>query len=198
MKDQILIKATDMFLTLGFKSVTMDEIATEMGISKKTIYKYFSNKELLIEESTQLVHKEVIETIDKIVAKNFNAIEENFQIRRMFKEMFKYSETSPVYELKRHYPEIYQKVVGYQIEICEGCFRNNILKGISEGLYRENIDVENYVKFYYTLIFSISENTALERDANNLEHKALEYHTRAMATLAGIIELEKQLQIINN
>jgi AcrR family transcriptional regulator len=198
MKDQILIKATDMFLTLGFKSVTMDEIATEMGISKKTIYKYFSNKELLIEESTQLVHKEVIETIEKIVAKNFNAIEENFQIRRMFKEMFKYSETSPVYELKRHYPEIYQKVVGYQIEICEGCFRNNILKGISEGLYRENIDVENYVKFYYTLIFSISENTALERDANNLEHKALEYHTRAMATLAGIIELEKQLQIINN
>jgi TetR/AcrR family transcriptional regulator, biofilm operon repressor len=198
MRDQILIKATDMFLTLGFKSVTMDEIATEMGISKKTIYKYFSNKELLIEESTQLVHKEVIETIEKIVAKNFNAIEENFQIRRMFKEMFKYSETSPVYELKRHYPEVYQKVVGYQIEICEGCFRNNILKGISEGLYRENIDVENYVKFYYTLIFSISENTALERDANNLEHKALEYHTRAMATLAGIIELEKQLQIINN
>ena len=198
MKDQILIKATDMFLTLGFKSVTMDEIATEMGISKKTIYKYFSNKELLIEESTQLVHKEVIETIEKIVAKNFNAIEENFQIRRMFKEMFKYSETSPVYQLKRHYPEVYQKVVGYQIEICEGCFRDNILKGISEGLYRENIDVENYVKFYYTLIFSISENTALERDANNLEHKALEYHTRAMATLAGIIELEKQLQIINN
>ena len=198
MKDQILIKATDMFLTLGFKSVTMDEIATEMGISKKTIYKYFSNKELLIEESTQLVHKEVIETIEKIVAKNFNAIEENFQIRRMFKEMFKYSETSPVYQLKRHYPEVYQKVVGYQIEICEGCFRDNILKGISEGLYRENIDVENYVKFYYTLIFSISENTALERDANNLEHIALEYHIRAMATSAGIIELEKQLQIINN
>ncbi|WP_396150094.1 TetR/AcrR family transcriptional regulator [Flavobacterium sp.] len=198
MKEKIINRAKEMFLKLGFKSITMDDIACDMCISKKTIYKYFSNKELLIEESTQLVHKEVRETIDTIVAKNFNAIEENFQIRRMFKEMFKYSETSPVYQLKRHYPEVYQKVVGYQIEICEGCFRNNILKGISEGLYRENIDVENYVKFYYTLIFSISENTALERDANNLEHKALEYHTRAMATLAGIIELEKQLQIINN
>ncbi len=198
MKDKIVNKAKEMFLKLGFKSITMDDIACDMCISKKTIYKYFSNKELLIEESTQLVHKEVRETIDTIVAKNFNAIEENFQIRRMFKEMFKYSETSPVYQLKRHYPEVYQKVVGYQIEICEGCFRDNILKGISEGLYRENIDVENYVKFYYTLIFSISENTALERDANNLEHKALEYHIRAMATLAGIIELEKQLQIINN
>lgn len=198
MKEKIINRAKEMFLKLGFKSITMDDIACDMCISKKTIYKYFSNKELLIEESTQLVHKEVRETIDTIVAKNFNAIEENFQIRRMFKEMFKYSETSPVYQLKRHYPEVYQKVVGYQIEICEGCFRDNILKGISEGLYRENIDVENYVKFYYTLIFSISENTALERDANNLEHKALEYHIRAMATLAGIIELEKQLQIINN
>ncbi len=198
MKEKIINRAKEMFLKLGFKSITMDDIACDMCISKKTIYKYFSNKELLIEESTQLVHKEVRETIDTIVAKNFNAIEENFQIRRMFKEMFKYSETSPVYQLKRHYPEVYQKVVGYQIEICEGCFRDNILKGISEGLYRENIDVENYVKFYYTLIFSISENTALEKEANNLEHKALEYHTRAMATLAGIIELEKQLQIINN
>lgn len=198
MKEKIVNVAKDMFLKLGFKSITMDDIACEMCISKKTIYKYFSNKELLIEESTQLVHKEVRETIDKIVSKNFNAIEENFQIRRMFKEMFKYSETSPVYQLKRHYPEVYQKVVGYQIEICEGCFRANILKGITEGLYRENIDVENYVKFYYNLIFSISENTALEKEANNLEHIALEYHTRAMATQAGIIELEKQLQIINN
>ena len=194
MKEKIINRAKEMFLKLGFKSITMDDIACDMCISKKTIYKYFSNKELLIEESTQLVHKEVRETIDTIVAKNFNAIEENFQIRRMFKEMFKYSETSPVYQLKRHYPEVYQKVVGYQIEICEGCFRDNILKGISEGLYRENIDVENYVKFYYTLIFNINENTMLENDAHELEVKALEYHIRAMATLAGIIELEKHLK----
>ena len=198
MKEKIVNTAKEMFLKLGFKSITMDDIACEMCISKKTIYKYFSNKELLIEESTQLVHTEVKETIDNIVAKNFNAIEENFQIRRMFKEMFKYSETSPIYQLKRHYPEVYQKVVGYQIEICEGCFRDNILKGISEGLYRENIDVENYVKFYYTLIFSISENIALEKEANNLEQIALEYHIRAMATLTGIMELEKQLNMKNN
>ena len=198
MKDKIISKAKEMFLKLGFKSITMGDIACEMCISKKTIYKYFSNKELLIEESTQLVHKEVHETINSIVAKNYNAIEENFEIRRMFKEMFKSAETSPLYQLKRHYPEVYNKVLGSQIEICECCFRDNILKGISEGLYRNDIDVENYVKFYYTLIFSINENTALEKDANILEQKALEYHIRAMATLAGIVELEKQLQINNN
>ena len=193
MKDKILQKSTDMFLRLGFKSITMDDIACEMCISKKTIYKYFSNKDLLIEESVQMVHKEVHETITKIVSQNFNAIEENFEIRRMFKEMFKSAESSPIYQLKKHYPEIYEKVLRMQVSVCEECFRDNIIKGINEGLYRKELDIENYVKFYYTLIFNINENTMLEKDAQELELKALEYHIRAMATLTGIKELEKQI-----
>jgi len=193
MKDKIINKAKEMFLRLGFKSITMDDIACEMCISKKTIYKYFSNKDILIEESIQMVHKEIHETIDKIVAQNFNAIEENFEIKRMFKEMFKSAESSPIYQLKKHYPEVYAKALTSQIEVCETCFKNNILKGMNEGLYRENLDVNNYVKFYYTLIFNINENTASGIEAEELELKALEYHIRAMATLAGIIELEKHL-----
>jgi len=192
MKEKIIAKAKEMFLRLGFKSITMDDIACEMCISKKTIYKYFSNKDILIEESIKLAHIEINETIDKIVAQDLNAIEENFEIKRMFKEMFKSSETSPIYQLKKHYPEIYNKVLGLQIEVCIKCFKDNILKGMKEGLYRKNLDVDNYVKFYYTLIFNINENTALEIEAHELELKALEYHIRAMATLAGIIELEKQ------
>ena len=194
MKDKIINKAKEMFLRLGFKSITMDDIACEMCISKKTIYKYFSNKDILIEESIQMVHKEVHETIDQIVAKNFNAIEENFEIKRMFREMFKSAESSPIYQLKKHYPEVYAKALSSQIEVCEKCFRDNILKGINEGLYRENLDINNYVKFYYTLIFNINENTASGIEAEELEVKALEYHIRAMATLAGIIELEKHLK----
>ena len=193
MKDKIINKAKEMFLRLGFKSITMDDIACEMCISKKTIYKYFSNKDVLIQQSVELVHKEIHETIDKIVSKNFNAIEENFEIKRMFREMFRSAESSPIYQLKKHYPEVYAKALSTQIEVCETCFRDNILKGINEGLYRENLDVDNYVKFYYTLIFNINENTMLEKDAHELEVKALEYHIRAMATLAGIIELEKHL-----
>ena len=194
MKDKIINKAKEMFLKLGFKSITMGDIACEMCISKKTIYKYFSNKDILIEESIDLVHKEVKETMDAIISKNYNAIEENFEIKRMFREMFKSAESSPIYQLKKHYPDIYNKVLNIQVSICEDCFRKNILKGIKEGLYRENLDIDNYVKFYYTLIFNINENTMLEKDAHELEVKALEYHIRAMATLAGIIELEKHLK----
>ena len=193
MKEKIVTKAKEMFLKLGFKSITMDDIAGEMCISKKTIYKYFANKELLIEESVEVIQTEVSQIIAEITSKGFNAIEENFEIRRMFDEMFKSAETSPIYQLKKHYPEVYQKVSEYQTQMCETCFRDNILKGIDQGLYRKELNIDAYVTFYYSLIFSISENTSSERHAFALENEALEYHTRAMATPKGISELNKRL-----
>jgi AcrR family transcriptional regulator len=193
MKEKIVSKAKEMFLKLGFKSITMDDIAGEMCISKKTIYKYFANKELLIEESVQVIHSEINNIINTITSQDFNAIEENFEIRRMFDDMFKSTDTSPVYQLKKHYPEVYHKVLSDQVEMCESCFRKNIEKGIVQGLYRADLNVDAYIKFYYTLIFSINENIRSEREAFALEMEALQYHTRAMATATGILELEKNL-----
>lgn len=197
MKEKIIAKASDLFLKLGFKSVTMDDIAGEMCISKKTIYKYFCNKEVLIEESTSMVHRQVHEIIDSIVALNYNAIKENFEIREMFRNMFKNNtDTSPIYQLKKHYPEIYQNVLSHEIDQCTQYFTENIEKGIREGLYRPDLNIAIYVKFYYILIFHINENTISEREAQQIELEALEYHTRAMATPDGILELEKQLKKI--
>ena len=193
MKDKIIAKATDLFLKLGFKSVTMDDIAGEMCISKKTIYKYFCNKELLIAETTEIVHKTIHHSIDTIVTKNHNAIEENFEIRKMFKEMFKTGEASPAHQLRKHYPEIYDKVMSREINECNAVFKQNIERGIQQGLYRKDILIDTYVGFYYNLIFSIHGNTSTEKESKELELQALEYHTRAMATAEGIIELEKQL-----
>lgn len=193
MKEKIINKAKDMFLRLGFKSITMDDIAGEMCISKKTIYKYFANKELLIHESTQVLHKEVHEIITEIISRDYNAIEENFQIRKMFTDMFKSTDTSPIYQLKKHYPEVYEKALEYQVQECESCFKQNIEKGIAQGLYRKDINIDVYVKLYYALIFTINENTRSEKEAAALEMEALEYHTRAMATEKGIAELEKNL-----
>ena len=193
MKEKIINKASDMFLKLGFKSVTMDDIAGEMCISKKTIYKYFFNKELLIEESTAKLHKEIHEIINTIISKDYNAIEENFEIRKMFKEMFQSSDDSPIYQLRKHYPEIYQLVIAREINECNTTFEQNIIKGIQQGYYREDINIKNYVQFYYNLVFSIKENISSEQEGQQIELEVLEYHTRAMATPIGVIELEKQL-----
>ena len=195
MKEKIIAKATDMFLKLGFKSITMDDIACEMCISKKTIYKYFINKEVLIAESTEAMHHAVHEIIESIISKNYNPIRENFEIRKMFKGIFQTAESSPLYQLKKHYPEIYEKVVNQ--EHTEGIrfLRQNLDKGIREGWYRPDTDVESTCRLYYILNFAIHENIQSEQESQELEIKALEYHTRAIATSKGIAELEKQLTI---
>jgi hypothetical protein len=194
MKEKIIAKATQLFLKLGFKSVTMDDIANEMCISKKTIYKYFCNKEILIADTTDIMSDTIYKTINEIVSKNHNAIEENFEIIKMIKEMFVSIETSPSYQLKKHYPEIHEKLTKkLQLE-CTTLFQQNIDKGIKECLYRNAINVNNYVYFYYTMIFNINENISSEKEAQKLELEALEYHIRAMATPKGIIELEKHLK----
>jgi AcrR family transcriptional regulator len=127
MKDKIIKKATEMFLKLGFKSVTMDDIACEMCISKKTIYKYFHNKEVLIEEGTEIVHQNIHRMMDEILSKDYNAIKENFEIRNSFKEMFQSFDHSPAYQLKKHYPEIYQKMMAKELEDCTQMFHQNII-----------------------------------------------------------------------
>lgn len=192
MKEKIIAKATDMFLKLGFKSVTMDDIAGEMCISKKTIYKFFCNKELLIEEGTARVQQEISRKLDQIQSEGYNAIEENFVVKKMFTEMFKTSE-SPLYQLKKHYPQIHERIRENQVKQCGEMFRSNMAKGVQEGLYRADINIDAFARFYYELIFSINENTPYEREIEILELLALEYHIRALATEKGIEELQKQL-----
>lgn len=193
MKDKIIAKATEMFLKLGFKSVTMDDIAGEMCISKKTIYKFFINKEVLIAEGAAMLNQMVNDTIDGIIAQNFNPIQENFEIQKIFKGIFQTAETSPLYQLKKHYPEIYEQIVNGEYLECFRYLKQNIEKGIEQGYYRSDINVENYSRLYYMLTFSINESIKSEKEARVLESEALEYHTRAMATPKGLAELEIQL-----
>jgi len=200
MKESILHKAADMFLSYGFKSVTMDDIANEMGVSKKTIYKYFSNKESLVDEATLVVQEKVDKILKEILQKGYNAIEENFVVKNVFKEMFKKAKTSPMYQLKKYYPETYKKLM--EVELCSfsDCIKSNLEKGIEEKMYRKNIDKDMVMKFYFILVFGAHESDLFGSnmtDMLKIELKILEYHTRAIATLYGISVLEKQLTLIN-
>ena len=195
MKDKIIATATQLFLKLGFKSITMDDIAGEMCISKKTIYKFFANKEVLIAESTEAMHKTLHECIESIIAKEYNPIAENFEIRKMLKSIFQSAETSPLYQLKKHYPEIYDKVLNQECAEGHRYLRHNIEKGIAGGWYRADINVEAATQLYYMLTFAINDSIKSEQEAQMLEIEALEYHTRALATEKGIAELENQLSL---
>lgn len=193
MKEKIIEKATELFLKVGFKSITMDDIATKMGISKKTIYKYFANKEILVEETSMYVQQKISDQIDVVVAQDYNPIQENFEIKKIIQNILQIADTSPLYQLKKHYPEVHEKLMACQQEQCDHVFRQNIEKGIEQGFYRKNVDITSSVFFYYTMTFHINDTTISEKETQKLELALLEYHTRALATPKGVIELEKQL-----
>lgn len=195
MKEKIITKATDLFLKLGFKSITMDDLAGEMCISKKTIYKFFENKEILIAECTDKMHKLFRGLMQDVAAKKFNPIEENFEIRKIFKTMFNVTDTSPLYQLRKYYPEIYEKVLAQENLDGIQFMRDNLNNGIEQGYYRTDINVEMTARLYFILCFAINESITLEQESQKLEYAALEYHTRSIATEKGILELEKQLSI---
>ncbi|QMU66773.1 MAG: TetR family transcriptional regulator [Flavobacteriaceae bacterium] len=193
MREEILHKAGEMFLNLGFKSVTMDDIAAELGVSKKTIYKYFENKLKLVEDSTVALHESCLTMINMIIDQGHNPIKENFEIKKMFKEMFQNASSSPIYQLKKYYPAIYEKVMKKEMVAFSDCLKSNLERGIEEGYYRTAIDIELYIQFYFSLVFSIHESVIENYKIPDLEKAALEYHTRAIATEKGIEELEKHL-----
>lgn len=198
MKEKILHKASELFLNYGFKSVTMDEISEQLGISKKTLYKHYENKHILVNDCVSCINTSSSKVIKNVQKKNFNAIEENFKIKDAIREMFRTAVSSPIYQLKKYYPKIYEKARKKQEKIFNSVLSANNIKGIKEKYYREDINSAICTQFYFALVFSINENSNSKKEIHELETKALEYHTRAIATEKGIVELEKQLKIYNN
>lgn len=201
MKEIILKKTGDIFLKFGFKSVTMDDIANDLGISKKTLYKYFKNKEDLVDQAVIGFHENCLCNINNVCAMDYNAIEENFEIKKMFKDLLQNSDESPMFQLKKYYPKTYDKVIQKEFVEFQNCIITNLEKGISEGLYRKNINKSVISRFYFALVFSVHDEnlfTHKKNTINQLEIDVLEFHTRAIATPKGVKELEKQLLKLNH
>ncbi|WP_412464078.1 TetR/AcrR family transcriptional regulator [Flavobacterium mekongense] len=197
MEDQIVAKAIDMFINFGFKNVTMDEIAKEMGISKKTIYKFYENKEILVNESILKIQNNWYEIFDQVLNQGLNAIQENLEIHNRFKSFFKNSDTSLIYQLKKYYPQVYKNLNILESEELSRFLTLNITKGIAEGYYREDVNIKMYNMLFNIVTTAITENYMSEYDVQNLNLWALEHHMRAMSTELGQTELVKQLKIYN-
>ena len=188
MRDKILHKATELFLTLGFKSVTMDALANEMGISKKTIYSHFENKTKLVEESTLNLFWFISDGINQIVALRKNPIEELYEIKKFVMLHLKDEKSSPQYQLQKYYPQLYESLKSKQFEVMQDCVKDNVLRGIDLGIYRANLNVEFVSRIYFSGVTSIKDNTFFPQrifTMTQLMDNYLEYHLRGIVTPEG-------------
>jgi AcrR family transcriptional regulator len=194
MKEKIVLKATDLFLNLGFKSVTMDDIANEMAISKKTIYAHFKNKTALVKECTYNLMNTITAGIDEICSLNQNPIEELFEIKKFVMAKIDDDNSSPQYQLQKYYPEISEDLKESHFEKMMECTRTNLRRGIEQGLYRNNLDIDFISRLYFLGIHGTKDQSLfpLEKFSTKfITEEYLEYHLRGIVTPEGFITLKK-------
>lgn len=146
LKERIKQKAHDLFMQYGVRSVTMDEIAVQLGVSKKTLYQYYADKDELVDAVIIdiLGVNETRCTKDRNLAKN--AIHEVFLAIDMMQEMFQDMNPSVLFELERYYPKAFEKFKKHKYSFLYKILQENIERGMAEEIYRPDIDVEILVK----------------------------------------------------
>ncbi len=197
MRETILNKAMEMFLAYGFKSVTMDDIAAQLGISKKTIYQHFANKTDLVEACTLNLFESISCGIDNIREQGKNSIEEIFIIRSFMMQHLNNETASPFYQLQKFFPKIFSCLRSKQFEKMNGCMLENLSKGIEHGLYRPEIDIDFISRIYFTGLTGIKDGDIFPADFFNVQDltkKYLEDHLRGIVTEKGLKILEEILR----
>jgi AcrR family transcriptional regulator len=192
LKEKILKKAIDLFINFGFKSVTMDDIASEMHISKKTIYSHFNNKTKLVEAATFCVFETISNEINCICEMQKNPIEELYEIKKSVMLHLKNEKTSPHYQLCKYYPEINESLKKKQFELMQACVVNNFERGIEMGLYRTNLNEEFVSRIYFLGITGIKDENLFPTNVftkTKIMDNFLEYHLRGIITKEGLYTL---------
>ncbi|MGB6153596.1 MAG: TetR/AcrR family transcriptional regulator [Pricia sp.] len=188
MKEKILDKATELFLDLGFKSVTMDDLANEIGISKKTIYSHFRNKTKLVEETTSSLFSTISTGIEQIRGLNKNPIAELYEIKKFVMIHLKNEKSSPQHQLQKYYPRIYETMHSRQFDIMQECIEDNLRRGVEQGIYRDNLQIDFISRIYFSGVTSIKNQKLFPMHAfpvSSLMDDYLEYHLRGIVTPKG-------------
>jgi AcrR family transcriptional regulator len=190
---EILNRAGELFKLSGFKQVTMDDIAKDMGMSKKTLYKYFDNKKALIKKIIGLYIKEEKSHLHGFSESAESAIGEMVKIIKHVIQMFDDVDMDIYIELKKYYPESWNKLDSYLNVHIYTRILNNIRRGMEEELYRSDLDPDIIAKMYVVKVNGIMEEKTFPGkiyDKKILMRALIEYHLRGIVNVKGLEKFE--------
>lgn len=201
MKDKIIHKSSELFLEYGFRSVTMDDIASELGVSKKTIYEYFKNKSRLIEEVAEFISDEIQHEINLVMQSKYDPIEEIFEIKRCVLRRLKDEKSSPQFQMQKYYPEIFKRLRQNQVCKMDECCSNNLKRGIENGYYRRDLNELFVTRMYISGMLNLKSEALFQETKltpKQLYEEFLSYHLRSIVTDEGLNRLTQiENQIYN-
>ena len=172
----------------------MDDVSRELGMSKKTLYQYFENKEELIHKVTQNHFTCQNKVIEHIIHHSKTAIDEMIGISNWMNTMSKNLNPSLVFDLKKYHPQSWQIFNDHRNTEVYNCIKHNLEQGIQEGLYREELDTEVLARIYIARMemFLDAEIFPYDKFPPEKTFKVfMDYHIRGLATTKGIKYLEK-------
>jgi DNA-binding XRE family transcriptional regulator len=193
----ILLRVRELYMKYGIKSITMDDVARELGISKKTLYQYVTDKDDLVGKFIDIEIELRKDQICRCFRIGFNAIEELFELSVFMNKIILDQNPATEYDLKKYYPQHYQKMIKTRREGIYNYILLNLENGIKEGLYREELNIEIIAKIYLSRSENIHSDelfTIKEFTSEKLFIELLNYHVRGIATIKGISVLEEKIR----
>lgn len=141
-KDRILKGAEELFFKYGIKSITMDDIAKHLGISKKTIYQFYTDKNEVV-ETLMVQHTSRNECeLREIAGNSSNVIEEVFAMMKHMSTMFSQLNTNLFYDLQKYHPNSWKMFKKFKEECIEVLVENSVKRGIEQGFVRADINTK--------------------------------------------------------
>lgn len=198
---EIIPRALGYFLQYGFKTFTMDDLAHNLGISKKTLYEQFASKQILVDACLDYALEMSCKRTELCLVGEGSVIENIFMGQKEIKNFFNMKSWRPLWELKRYFPKTYERM-DVAFAKSDALFIDQLIeKGLKEGFFRENINIKFYKQFYTQVQRLRSfENAFDEKDFPFWEtvYTMMEYFFRIIVNEKGMKELERVLLLVQN
>ena len=141
-EEKIIKGAEELFFKYGIRSVTMDDIAKHLGMSKKTIYQYYKEKDEIVHKLMMAHIKQDECTFSECAQKAENIVAEVFSMMKNIHEIFSKVNPQLFYELQKHYPQTWKLFKEFKEEFILKMVEQSLIKGIKEGHVRSDINVK--------------------------------------------------------
>ena len=171
---KILSASIELFGLYGFKTITMDDIARRAGISKKTLYQHFANKQEVVQESVMWYKNQTTENCGMVLVDAENAVEAMVKLLAFFDDVYKRINPMAMFEMQRFFPEAYKTFRDLLMERDVAMMRENILQGMKEGVYRSDLDADLMARYRLETSLLILQPSLLVSDRASLMSVALE------------------------
>ena len=194
--NDVLDKVCKLYLKFGIKSVTMDDVARELLISKKTLYQYVKDKNELVSQVIDRMIEEDSKYYLEVIRDDRNAIEQLFDVSHHIREIMSEVSPSTRYDLRKYYPEQFGKLYRQKKEMMLQSVIDNLEKGKAEGLFRNNFTNENLARFFVSRVDNTIEMEFFmdnRVEEQNFFIEVFEYHIRGLVSPKGLKFFENNI-----